>query len=198
MKLVVLVLLLFSTGFLVAGGLEPPSLPLALCIPAVDAAKSRYPTEKEQLEFLRGFRYGAEKAECGEFGRTSLDDETSAHAEGFKSARELLKQGQPLRSRVSLADFGYELIDWKRGRLFFGPEQSHFTPEGQKERYWVVIPDYVGARPSGYSHHPGTTCWVRGWLSPEGMRGHMGGYRRQLVANDIYRQEKKPGMEPNR
>lgn len=173
------------------------TMPLALCIPAAEAAKSKYQTQKEQLQFLSGFRQGAEDSAVGRIGIISSKSEPIT--EGYRHAISLLGPGGPLQKKMRLSHFGYSWLDWAKGMLSLKPEQSHFTPDGRQKPYWIVFPDDVKSQleriPTG-GRREGVRVWVKGWLSPEGRFGHFGSYPRQLVVSEIYKPQ--PLEEPSK
>jgi hypothetical protein len=160
-------------------------MPIRLCIPATEAAKSHFTDEADQILFLQGFRWGAEMAVAGSLRGLVLDESQTPSKTGFRYAIAALGPGGPLQSKVGLLDFGYSMFEWKQGLLVLGHEQSSFTPDGEKTPYWVVFRDSLQDRipRTGSS---GVRVWMKAWLSPEGMYGHMGQARRQLSVIDFY------------
>jgi hypothetical protein len=167
-------------------------MPWRLCLPGVSAATAAYKEEKQIIEFLVGFRYGALQVATRQLsdpltqsGGGASSPNARGHRAGLLHALALGQAGDGM----GLNEFGYEPVTL-RGRLRLGWEQSQFTADGEKETYWIVIPHDLKGIPSN-TWPKGATVTVRGWLSPRGHYG-MDFSRHELVAVTIEQQPPAP------
>lgn len=164
------------------------SIPIGLALNVCPIAIANYADPNEQVSFVRGYRDGYKfaltKGEMPKNYHTSLDEEKTSYARGYRLGRsqgfEDIRKGSP---RCSLSEFGYKPVSELKGLLRRGFERSEFTTPGG-ETYWVEFSEY-----SKKNLRDGEAN-VMGYLSPEGVYGHMGSYRRELVIISIDRNQK--------
>jgi hypothetical protein len=199
MKYITCFLISVVIGGVRAGHVE--AIPAALCIAAADAARSAYTNQTDQIEFLRGFRYGYLETLIGETYSSSLDHDLLPYASGFRAGRQdeiqRRQHGQPFAG-VWFEDFGYTQVE-ATGSLELGFETAKFTPRTGTNFWWIRLPDRL-RRGSGRDYETlwqnGQKLFVKGWLSPEGIYGHMGMYKRELIVYQ-FTQDKEGTNEPN-
>lgn len=162
-------------------------IPAALCVPAVKAAQSAYSKGEEQIEFLRGYRYGYLQLliDDEEASSMSIHPGASPYAAGFRAALRYAKErGEhkpPLG--VGLDSFGYKPVE-RVGKFSLEFERSHFIP-GNNEPIWCYrLPKAVREKGVGILRDE-KILKVKGWLSPEGTYGHMGACQYEVVISEL-------------
>src|SRR5690554_2830779 len=120
-------------------------------------------------------------------GLTNPDGAVSgsdAAESGFSAGRSY-RRLNPERLERTMYGFGYTTVKL-RGTWHTGFELSGFTPVGQPNaRWWLSI---VGDSPASKSRISPSECGqvhVTGFLSPDGVYGHMGGFSRELYVREI-------------
>jgi len=193
MKTLMFIVLLGVAGLLCAG--ERECFPVALCLRAADAARLASTNKNDQFHFLAGFRYGYVEALIGERYSSSLDQDQSPYARGFRVARQDVRQrtekNQPVG--VWLGDFGYTSVT-STGIVALGFEKAHFTPRGETNSWWLRLPAEVQER-LGQRYfqlwRDKKSLSIKGLLSPEGRYGHFGMCKREVIVYEL-----KDGVPP--
>ena len=170
-----------------AHGEQCSEIPAILCIPASKAAQSAYSKKEEQVEFLRGYRYGYLQflIDIDEASSMSIHPKTSPFATGFRAAIRYAKEQNEHKPSPSiwLENFGYKPVE-RVGKFSLGFERSHFIPGNNEPSWCYRLPKVTREKNPGILRD-GKSLRIKGWLSPRGYYGHMGACQLEIVIYEI-------------
>lgn len=175
--------LIFLPSSAYRSSLQRDSIPIKLALNICPIAIEKYSDPNDQVNFIRGYRDGYKfaltKLNIPKHYYSSIDKEKRPYAKGCRLGRSQgfrdIKKSSP---KCDFPDFGYKPVSDLKGKLKFGFERSEFVTSGG-ETYWVELPG--GLR----KNIPKEEVIVTGYLSPEGIYGHMGGFKKELIIRSI-------------
>lgn len=170
-----------------AHGEQCSEIPAVLCTPATKAAQAAYSKAEDQLDFLRGYRYGYLQflIDVDEASSIRIHPETSPFAAGLRAAMRHAKERSEHKPSlsVSLDGFGYKPVE-QVGKFSLEFERSHFIPGNNKPIWCYRLSKALREKSLGILGDE-KTLKVKGWLSPEGIYGHMGACRYEVVIDEL-------------
>jgi hypothetical protein len=120
----------------------------------------------------------------------SMSSRTEARLRGFLAGQEY-RRANPTKTGDIMKGFGYTEVEadgvWT---VLF--EHSRFRPDKQPKQWWWLWLPGLGNTQSDLSRDAeipgrGVRVRVRGYLSPTGRFGHLGGYDHEIFATSISR-----------
>jgi hypothetical protein len=183
-----LIALIFSPSTAFSSSLQRDSIPIKLALNICPIAIEKYSDPNEQVNFIRGYRDGYKfaltKLNIPKHYYSSIDKEKSPYAKGYRLGRSQgfqdIKKNSP---RCGFPDFGYKPVNNLKGKLQFNFERSEFVTSGG-ETYCVELSG--GIRKNIRKEE----VIVTGYLSPEGIYGHMGRFKKELIIISIDKNRK--------
>jgi len=183
MKHLIFIVLILNA--MTAHGEQCSEVPATLCEPAVKALQSVVLSKEDQLEFMRGYRFGYLQYLIDDGSLMSVKPEKSPFVLGFHAAMQYSKNSgkQNAIVNIGLDSFGYKPIEGV-GKFTLGFEMNYFTPENGEPSWCQRFPKAVRKKYSKIIDDK-RLLKIKGWLSPIGLYGHMGSCQYEVVINEL-------------